>query len=58
MNGVTSVLEATPERFKLLSQNVLGDEAFASPTICGNRIYLRAAKKGDMRQEYLWCIGE
>ena len=56
--GVTSVFEATPRHFKLLAQNRLGDEALASPAICGNRIYLRAAKKeGATRQEYLWCIG-
>ena len=58
MHGVTSVLEATPGRFKILSQNTLGDESFAIPTICGNRLYLRGAKKGEPRQEYLWCIGE
>jgi outer membrane protein assembly factor BamB len=56
--GVTSVFEATPQRFALLSQNKLGDEALASPAICGNRVYLRTAKKGDPRQEFLWCIGE
>jgi len=56
--GVTSVFEAAPQRFKLVAQNRLGDEAFASPTICGNRIYLRSSKKGDIRQEYLWCIGQ
>ena len=56
--GLTSVFEATPQHFKLLGQNQLGDEAFATPAICGNRIYLRAARKGEPRQEYLWCIGE
>lgn len=56
--GVTSVFEATPKKFALLAQNKLGDEALASPAICGNRIYLRAAIKGEPRQEYLWCIGE
>ncbi len=58
LRGVTSVFEATPRHFKLLAQNALGDEAFASPSICGNRVYLRHAKKGDPRQEALWCIGE
>jgi outer membrane protein assembly factor BamB len=59
LRGVTSVFEATAQKFgKLLAQNQLGDEAIASPAICGNRIYLRSAKKGDTRQEYLWCIGE
>jgi outer membrane protein assembly factor BamB len=55
---VTSVFEATPKRFKLMAQNQLGDETFASPAICGSRIYLRSAKKAEGRQEYLWCIGE
>jgi len=58
LRGVTSVFEATPERCKLIAQNQLGDEAYASPAICGNRLYLRHAKKGDPRQEYLWCVGE
>ena len=57
-HGVTSVFEASPAAFKLLAQNSLGDEAFSSPSICGDRIYLRSAKKGEPRQEFLWCIGE
>jgi outer membrane protein assembly factor BamB len=57
-HGVTSVFEATPATFKLLAQNSLGDESFSSPSICGDRIYLRSAKKGDPRQEYLWCVGQ
>ena len=56
--GVTSVFEATSEKFTLLSQNQLGDESFSTPAICGNRIYLRSAKLGQSRQEYLWCVGE
>jgi outer membrane protein assembly factor BamB len=56
--GVTSVFEATPQRFKLVAQNRLGDEALATPAICGGRIYLRHAKKGEARQEFLWCVGE
>ena len=56
---MTSVFEATAQKFgELLGQNQLGDEAFATPAICGGRIYLRSAKKGDGRQESLWCIGE
>jgi outer membrane protein assembly factor BamB len=58
LRGITSVFEATPKQYKLLAQNQLGDEALATPSICGNRIYLRHAKKGDPRQEFLWCIGE
>ena len=56
--GVTSVFEATPEKFTLLGQNALGDESFSTPAICDNRIYLRGAKTSPKRQEYLWCVGE
>jgi outer membrane protein assembly factor BamB len=55
--GVTYVFEATPRHFKLLSRNQLGDEVYPSPVICGSRIYLRAAKRGETRQEYLYCVG-
>lgn len=56
--GVTSVFEATPEKFTLLAQNTLGDESFSTPAICDNRIYIRSAKTEPSRQEYLWCVGE
>jgi hypothetical protein len=52
------VFRATPNGFESLATNKLGDEAFASPAICGGRIYLRTA--GDVagtRQERLYCIG-
>jgi outer membrane protein assembly factor BamB len=55
--GVTSVFEATPEKFTLLGQNALGDESYSTPAICDNRIYIRAAKTSPSRQEYLWCVG-
>ena len=58
LRGATSVFEATPQTCTLLSQNQLGDESYASPAICGDRIYLRGVKKAEPRQEYLWCIGE
>jgi len=57
VTGKTYVFEASPTHFKILSENQLGDEAYASPVICGSRIYLRAAKKGETRQEFLYCIG-
>lgn len=58
VQGVTSVFEATPGHFKLLTQNQLGDEAYASPAICNNRVYLRVARNGDGREEFLYCIGQ
>jgi outer membrane protein assembly factor BamB len=57
VGGKTFVFEATPKAFKLLAQNQLGDEAYASPVVCGNRVYLRVARRGDDRQEFLYCVG-
>jgi hypothetical protein len=53
----TYVFEATPTSFKLLAQNQLGDEAYASPVICDGRIYLRVARRGESRREFLYCVG-
>lgn len=57
LGGKTFVFQATPKQFKILTENQLGDEAYASPVICDSRIYLRVAKKGDARQEFLYCVG-
>ena len=57
LRGVTSVFTATPAGAKLLAQNQLGEEAYASPVICDGRIYLRVATKGAARQEHLFCVG-
>jgi hypothetical protein len=51
------VFEATPAKFRIIAQNQLGDEAYATPAICGSRIYLRVAKRGDKREEFLYCVG-
>ena len=56
--GKTFVFEAAPGKFKLLAENQLGDEVFATPAICGSRIYLRVAKRGENRQEFLYCVGK
>ena len=57
--GKTSIFRADPRGFELLGENQLGDEAFASPTICGSRIYLRVATSlGGIRQEWLYCLGQ
>jgi outer membrane protein assembly factor BamB len=57
VNGKHFVFTATPKEFRLLATNPLGDEAYASPVICNSRVYLRVAKKGAERQEYLYCVG-
>ncbi|QDT28663.1 outer membrane biogenesis protein BamB [Gimesia panareensis] len=57
--GTTFVFRANPEKFELLSENQLGDECFASPAICGNQIFHRAASRASgKRQETLYCIGK
>lgn len=58
LGGVTYVYDARPDGFKILAQNRLGNEVYASPAICGNRIYMRIAETGEVRKEYLVCIGE
>jgi outer membrane protein assembly factor BamB len=56
--GETHVFRAIPTAFESLATNKLGDESFASPAICGGRIYLRVARDvGGTRQEQLCCIG-
>ncbi|WP_373652022.1 PQQ-binding-like beta-propeller repeat protein [Schlesneria sp. DSM 10557] len=57
--GTTYIFKATPEGFEDLGENKLEDEAFATPTICGDRIYFRVASlKQGHRQELLYCLGE
>jgi outer membrane protein assembly factor BamB len=53
-DGYLYVFRANPERYVQVARNKIGDEAFASPAICGNQIFLRVAKQeGNRRQEYL-----
>ncbi len=57
-SGETFIFKANPKKFEQVGQNKLGDNVFATPTICGNRIYTRVAFTEDgQRQEYLYCIG-
>ena len=58
-NGETFVFAVNPEKYIAISKNKLGDSVFASPSICGNRIYLRVAEMEDgERNEFLYCIGK
>jgi outer membrane protein assembly factor BamB len=57
--GECFVFGANPARFSLLAESQLGNEVFATPTICGGRIYQRVAEReAEVRQEFLYCIGE
>lgn len=56
--GETFVFRVSPEKIEPVSVNRLGTEAFASPAVCGGRIFFRVAvTSGDLRQEKLVCIG-
>jgi outer membrane protein assembly factor BamB len=58
-DGKSFIYKAIPERFELIAQNKLGDEAMSSPAICGGQIFLRIADKSDaQRQEWLYCLGK
>lgn len=57
-SGRTITYKASPEGFSQVAENQLGEEVFATPAICGSRIYMRAASTTDgKRQETLYCIG-
>lgn len=57
--GTTFVFRANPQTFELLAENQLGDEGFATPAICGNQIFHRAASRATgKRQGFLYCIGK
>ncbi|HXT57541.1 MAG TPA: PQQ-binding-like beta-propeller repeat protein [Pirellulales bacterium] len=56
--GKTFVFRARGDKYEPLAENQLGDEVYATPVICGGRIYQRLAEQaGDVRQEWLYCIG-
>ena len=55
--GTTYIFKASPTAFELVAENKLGDEVYSTPTICGSRIYMRAAQQIDgKRQEFIFCI--
>jgi outer membrane protein assembly factor BamB len=57
--GTTFVLKVSPQGSERLATNRLGEGVFATPTICGGRIYQRVSHKEDgKRQEYLYCLGQ
>ena len=57
--GKTFVFRARGDQYEQLAENSLGDDVYATPAICGGRIYHRVAEQaGDVRQEWLYCIGE
>jgi outer membrane protein assembly factor BamB len=58
-SGKTFVFKASTEKLELVATNQLGTSAFATPAICGGRIYTRVSSDVDgKRQEVLYCLGE
>lgn len=49
-DGTTHVLKAGPT-FEMISENALGENAYASPAISQGQIFIRTA-------QHLWCIGK
>ena len=57
--GTTYIYKASPNGYEPVAQNRLGDSTFASPAICGSRIFQRVGVTTDgKRQEMLYCLGE
>ena len=57
-SGRTVIFKASPKSFSKVAENQLAEEVFATPTICGDRIYMRAASTVDgQRREALYCLG-
>ncbi len=57
-NGKVFVIKPNPDKMELVAENQLGEEIFATPTICRDRILLRSAKyEGETRSETLYSIG-
>lgn len=57
--GEMFIFKANPSQYEEVARVTLGDESFASPAVCGNRLYLRVAhNERGKRQEVLYCIGQ
>jgi hypothetical protein len=56
--GKTFIVKVSPKACEAVADNQLGDEVYATPTICGSHIYMRVASlKDGQRHETLYCLG-
>ncbi len=56
--GQTFIFKAQPKSFEKVAENQLGDEVYATPAICGSRIYMRVVLHPDgKRTEAIYCLG-
>ncbi len=57
--GTWYVFKPNPEKFELVEENQLGEEAFPSPAAVGNQLFIRtASRSAGKRQEWLYCFGD
>lgn len=57
--GKTYLFKADPGGYELIAENELDGEVFATPAICGGKIYLRIAEQvSGKRQEMIVCLGK
>ena len=57
--GTTFVFKASPEKYVEMGRNTLGNEVFATPSICGGRLYARVGHlEAGKRREMLYCIAD
>ena len=57
--GKTFVCKVSPKGCEVVAENQLGEEVYATPTICGGRLYMRAATfKDGARHETLYCLSD
>ncbi len=57
--GKTFVAQIRKTGLEIVGENQLGDEVYCTPTICGDRIFMRVAQTSDgKRQEMLYCLGK
>jgi outer membrane protein assembly factor BamB len=58
-SGDFYVFKADPEKLEILATSKVGDEVYATPSICGGNVFLRVADyEGEKRSERLICFGE
>ena len=56
--GRTFVFKASSKAYEPIGENQLGEDVYATPVFCANRIYMRVAHgAGSDRQEWLYCLG-
>jgi len=58
-SGDFYIFKADPAGLEIIATNKVGDEVFATPSLCGGNVFLRVAfYEGEKRSEKLICFGE